>query len=303
MSRSVLIIGGRNTDHGESEVMAGYASYFIKGVKNVTASYAHFDDLSFVIAPDRFAIYDHRNECSLDTYDLIVFRGKIRINNELAYCVSRYCTLNNIQFFNDYTPYRPASKVSQAVTFHELGVQFTKTVYAMRPDILRRVVETELTTPFILKDSYGSHGNDNYLVNSFDAAVAILNDSSEKKFIAQEFFPNDCDYRILCIGAETFIIRRRANRESHLNNTSQGGTAEIVPETFFPSVSIEQAHAIASDLRMGIAGVDLLYNENTGEYAFLEVNSQPQLNSGAFPAEKQEVVRRYINLLLDRVTG
>ncbi len=298
MAKRILILGGRTTDIGESELMAGYATFFTEGLADTTASFAHFDDLSFVIAPDEFKIFDHRNDSDVAGYDLVILRGKIRANSELAYCVSRYCTVNNISFFNDYTPYRPSSKVSQAVTFYELGVAFTKTIYAMDLAILRQMIGAELQLPFILKDSYGSHGNDNYLVRTFAELEEILQGSSDKKFIAQEFFPNNCDYRVLCVGEETLIIRRRANDGSHLNNTSQGGTAEIVDASFFPPKSLQQAHAIASELKMGIAGVDLLFNDETGEYAFLEVNSQPQLNSGAFPVEKQQVVQRFIASLL-----
>lgn len=298
MSKRVLVIGGRTTDINESAMMAQYADYFVRGIDDVSASFVHFDELSFVIAPSRFVIRDHRNQRELKEYDLIIFRGKIRANSELAYCVSRYCMLNTIAFFNDYTPYRPSSKVSQAVTFHELSVAFTKTIYAMDTAILRQVIEAELTTPFIVKDSYGSHGNDNYLVKSMSELGVILERSPDKKFIAQDFFPNDCDYRVLCIGEESFIIRRTSSGDSHLNNTSQGGHAEIVDTGFFPPESIRQAHAIARELKMGIAGVDLLYNNETGDYAFLEVNSQPQLNSGAFPNEKQHVVRRFIESLL-----
>lgn len=296
--KTILVIGGRTTDIGESAVMAQYADYFVEGVEGASASFAHFDELSFVIAPGRFTIRDHRNQRELKEYDLIIFRGKIRANSELAYCVSRYCTRNSITFFNDYTPYRPSSKVSQAVTFHELGVAFTKTVYAMDATILRQVVEAELSVPFIVKDSYGSHGNDNYLVQSASELETILSKSPDKKFIVQDFFPNDCDYRVLCVGEKSFIIRRTSSGDSHLNNTSQGGRAEIVDIGFFPPESIRQAHTIARELRMGIAGVDLLYNDKTGEYAFLEVNSQPQLNSGAFPDEKQRVVRQFIESLL-----
>ena len=299
MTKQVLVIGGKTTDEGESEIMFGYAEYFVEGLAETNASFVHFDELSVVIAPDSFVVYDHRNGREVREYDLVIFRGKIRANSELAYCVSRYCVLNNVTFFNNYTPYRPASKVSQALTFYELGVAFTKTLYAMQPSILEQLIASELSVPFILKDSYGSHGNDNYLVSDANQLKELLAASSDKRFIAQSFFPNNCDYRVLCIGEESFIIRRMAHGDSHLNNTSQGGTAEVVEQSYLPAESLAGAHAIAHHLEMGIAGVDLLYNEQTGEYAFLEVNSQPQLNSGAFPLKKQQVVRRYIASLLD----
>ena len=299
MTKEILIIGGKTTDPGESEMMARYSEYFIEGLEAVESHFIHFDELSIVVEPNRLDIHDHRHDRPLDSYDLIIFRGKIRANSELAYCVSRFCDVKGVKFFNDYTPYRPASKVSQAVTFFELNVRFTKTVYAMDHDILRSRIRQELTLPFILKDSYGSHGEDNYLVRSYEQLDEILHGSSAIRFIAQDYFPNDCDYRVLCIGKEELIIRRRAAGESHLNNTSQGGSAELVPASFFPATVVEEAHRIADFLRMGIAGVDVLFDEASSDFAFLEVNSQPQLSTGAFPAEKQAVVQRYLQSLLE----
>lgn len=249
-------------------------------------------------SPSSFVIRDEKNKAELKDYDLIVFRGKIRANSELAYCISRYCNINNVTFFNDYTPYRPASKVSQAVTFFELGARFTKTVYSLHSARFRQAALDELEFPFIVKDSYGAHGDNNHLVRTVEQLDTILNESPDIKFIAQEFFPNDCDYRVLCIGDERLVIRRKASGDTHLNNTSQGGTAEIVDASFFAPGVLEIASDIANELKMGIAGVDLLYNDQTGDYSFLEVNSQPQLGTGAFPAEKQELVARYIQKLL-----
>jgi len=296
--KKILIIGSKTTDDGETEQMGQYAAFFAGQLEDAQVSFVHFDELSFVISSDEYRIKDHRNGLSLDEYNLIIFRGKIRSNSELAYCISRFCVQKNITFLNDYTPYRAASKVAQAVTFCELNVPSVKTVYASQPTILKEVISSELTFPFVLKDSYGAHGHDNYLVKSQEELEEILAHSPAVKFIAQSFFPNKCDYRILCVGDKELVIRRSAVGDSHLNNTSQGGKAELVPSAFFPAQAMQEAHTIANFLKMNIAGVDLLYNEETKQYAFLEVNSQPQLKSGAFPEEKQKLVSDFLRTLL-----
>lgn len=296
--KTILVIGGRTTDDHETEMMNEYAQYFVEDVANVEAKSVHFDQLSFVVAPGEFTIRDEKNQHELSEYDLIIFRGKIRANSELAYCISRYCDLNGIRFFNDYTPYRPASKLSQAVTFFELGARFAKTVYSLKQELFRESALRELSFPMIVKDSYGAHGNNNYLVRNEAELDNVLVNANDVKYIAQEFFPNDCDYRVLCIGEERLVIRRKAQDDTHLNNTSQGGSAEIVSPDFFAPGVLEIATQIAQKLHMGIAGVDLLYNEQTGDFSFLEVNSQPQLSTGAFPEEKRAVVSRYIASLL-----
>ena len=45
---------------------------------------------------------------------------------------------------------------------------------------------------------------------------------------------------------------------------------------------IADAKKIAGHLGMTIAGVDAIIDTDSGEYFFLEVNSQPQIMSGAF---------------------
>jgi glutathione synthase/RimK-type ligase-like ATP-grasp enzyme len=300
--KHALIIGGRTTDvidgQDSPSHMAAYASYFAADIADLDVGFAHFDELSLVVSQDTFSIYDHKNERSLSDYDLIIFRGKVRVNGELAYCVSRFAALNNIRFFNDYTPYRPASKVSQAVTFHELGIRFTKTVYAMNPVTFEAVVERELKTPFILKDSLGSHGESNYLLHSYDELGTITRRDQDIRYVAQDYFANDCDYRLLCVGDDQLILRRRAHGDTHLNNTSQGGTADIVETDFLPPSAVREAHRLCDHVGMSIAGVDLLYDEASGDYAFLEINSQPQLMTGAFPKEKQALVARFLRSLL-----
>jgi glutathione synthase/RimK-type ligase-like ATP-grasp enzyme len=300
--KHALVIGGRTTDSIDGQDspshMAAYATYFAADIVDLDVRFAHFDELSLVVSPDSFLIYDHKNLRSLSDYDLIIFRGKVRANGELAYCVSRFAALNGIKFFNDYTPYRPASKVSQAVTFHELGIRFTKTIYAMDPDIFDATVKRELKTPFILKDSLGSHGESNYLLRSYDELGQIITRDQNIKYLAQDYFANDCDYRLLCVGKDQLILRRRASGDTHLNNTSQGGTAEIVETDFLPSSAVREAHLLCDHVGMSIAGVDLLYDEASGDYAFLEINSQPQLMTGAFPKEKQALVARFLQSLL-----
>jgi len=48
---------------------------------------------------------------------------------------------------------------------------------------------------------------------------------------------------------------------------------------------------------MTISGVDVIVDKNTNKHYFLEVNSQPQLMSGAFVEEKAQLVADYFDSL------
>jgi|GEM_PF-434111 len=293
LMKQVLIIGSNSTDMGEVEMMARYREFFDVGASEVTFTGLHFDQLGIILSESEFSIIDTVHNKELNEYDLIAFRGKVRLNVEMAYCVSRYALIHNVTFFNDYSPYGSFSKVVQSVAFFELGVPFIKTLYSTRTSEFHKLITKHLSTPFIVKDSYGSHGADNYLLENLPA-LRQLNLSTDKRYVAQDYFENKCDYRILCIGNEELIIRRTAKGSTHLNNTSMGATADLVEGQFLPPIAIKQAHKIADTLKMGIAGVDLLYNEKTGVYKFLEINSQPQLTSGAFVPQKQQLLHRYL---------
>ena len=114
----------------------------------------------------------------------------------------------------------------------------------------------------------------------------------------QEFIPNDGDYRILVAGDNILGIERKAVEGSHLNNTSQGGSARLVSQDVLPEGMIADARRIARHLDMTIAGVDALIDKHTGEYYFLEVNSQPQLMSGAYVNQKEQLIGVSLSALL-----
>jgi glutathione synthase/RimK-type ligase-like ATP-grasp enzyme len=112
--------------------------------------------------------------------------------------------------------------------------------------------------------------------------------------VVQEYLPNTCDYRVLIMGnREPLQIKRTAVGGSHLNNTSQGGTAELSDD--LPTEILENAKKLAKVFQLDIGGIDVLQNQANGQYYFLEVNNQPQLVSGALPNQKMEVFQVFLD--------
>jgi D-alanine-D-alanine ligase-like ATP-grasp enzyme len=50
---------------------------------------------------------------------------------------------------------------------------------------------------------------------------------------------------------------------------------------------------------MSLSGVDVMQNNETDEYYFLEVNIQPQLSTGALLDDKQVLLGNFIKSLAD----
>lgn len=294
--KRALILGGLQSD---TNPQTEYAAKFSLLMPDCYFREVRFDHLVFSISTDKFSIVDARSGEELSAFDLIIFRGKIRKSSGLAYVVSHYCDNTGTNFFNDYSNYRPSSKLAQAVLFYELKVPFIETYYSANPAYLKDIVGKELTYPIILKDSYGSHGFNNYLVANEKEFDDITVKNPEIQFIAQRFYANSGDYRVLVVGdLQPLQIWRQATGDSHLNNTSQGGTGTLVDE--LSASVIEDAKRVADKLKMSVAGVDLLKSSDSGNLLFLEVNSQPQLLSGAFVEEKAEILSQYISQQLSQ---
>jgi glutathione synthase/RimK-type ligase-like ATP-grasp enzyme len=293
-SKKVLILGGLATDITPH---TPYGAGFAAVMPDYEFTEARFDHLTFRITPDRFSIVNGNDDIELSSYGLIIFRGKIRKSSGLAYVVSRYCLSTQTPFFNDYSNYRPSSKLAQAVLFYEQRVPFVETYYSAGREKLIALCNNELSYPFILKDSFGAHGKNNFLVKDEAELHSALNDNPAVDFIAQKYLPNVGDYRVLVIGdLPPLQIWRSAVSGSHLNNTSQGGSGTLVKQ-LTPEL-LQSAQQIAKRLKMSVSGVDVLKSSETGEHYFLEVNSQPQLLTGAVVGEKMTMFKSYLENLL-----
>jgi len=294
----ILIVGGHSAHDPEITQMQAYADFFAQAARQTapdsSAEFCFLDELAFWITNDEFVVTDTRRDVPVDSYDVVVLRGRMRPYIMLASALSHYASAKGLRFFNDYSLYRPSSKLSQTIAMHEQGVPLPATLACDHPEQLVAQAARRLTYPLIAKDTYGAHGDHNFLVHSEDELRDILRTHSTLSFVLQEFIPNDADYRILIIGNQQLIIRRQAVGDSHLNNTSRGATATLVNPQDFPAETLAYAQRFAHDLHLDIAGVDAIQHKETGEMFFLEVNSQPQLLTGAFVAEKARLMADFL---------
>jgi endo-1,4-beta-xylanase len=87
------------------------------------------------------------------------------------------------------------------------------------------------------------------------------------KYILQNFIPNDGDYRILVLNNKPVMaIKRVAAEGSHLNNTSQGGTASRVALDAMPSEALDVAVRATRLAKLAVAGADIIIDNQTGTH-------------------------------------
>lgn len=298
----ILILGtdssSQNTDAYYSEYVRFFQDALSRRTLRADVSFALFQDLIISVGEEGFTIQNAQTNDELSTYDLIVLRGTgFRGMFDVLVAISTYARMHNLKIINDYSDFRDSSKLLQAVRFYEEGIPVAQTVYVT--DAVLKAPDLPISLPCILKATFGAHGNDNHVVRTLDEIKEIVSAKPSVAYVLQRFVPNDRDFRLLLVGDDLLVIERRAAAGTHLNNTSQGGSAQLVPAETLPAQAVADARKIVQRLNMTIAGVDILYDQPTGAYYFLEVNSQPQLMSGAFVEEKTALVGKYLSKIAD----
>ena len=126
--------------------------------------------------------------------------------------------------------------------------------------------------PYVLKENFGSFGEQVYLVHSTGEAKKIISASDGRPMIAQKYISSSFgkDIRINIVGDKVVAAMERysINGDFRANLSIGGKMRKIIPE----SSAIQLALAASKALNLDFCGVDLLYNKN-GEYTVCEVNS------------------------------
>ena len=239
-------------------------------------------DLFFELNQDKIAIYDAKKKFDLRDFNLVVMRHISGMMAE-AHAIAAYCDFFNIKYTDKYlNRLLPDNKMSTQFALWIGGVKaWPQSFYGQLDEMKRRFAE--FGSQAILKDNEGSKGRLNFLVKSPEEIQKIHDDNPGVKFVLQEFIPNDGDLRILVFGDKPVMaINRKTNTSSHLNNTSQGGLAEVLSLESVSQDILEISKKAAEIIKLQVAGVDVMIDSRSGEIYLLEVNNAPQVSSGSF---------------------
>lgn len=296
--KQVLVIGTVSRMEAKRQPVDDLLAFCRQAVgsldEEVSVYFSALDDLVHVLdGPDTHIVIAESGKDIAD-FDFVWLRGRyVPVMNEIA-LIGEYLERRGANFANHSYAHRSAyGKNAQMHLLASLSLPYPKTVYATGKYAQVAFMDN-LPFPMIVKNNHGSHGEKNYLVKDADELKDILGEHPGVAFVAQEFIPNNSDYRILIVGGQQLIIERTGSNGSHLNNTSQGGSAVLIAEADFPAEVIAEARKFARALHYEMSGVDVLFSSKTGKHYFLEANSQPQIISGAFVEEKQRLLSDYL---------
>lgn len=265
---------------------------------DIAVETCEISELFFEVGEAGMAIYHPQKGFDLSDFDLVIIRhiGAYAVE---AHAITLYCDYHGITYTDKYlNRLLLDNKLSTEFLLWTQGVTDLPQTYYGPPDKLAAKL-AGLNGKAVLKDNEGSKGRLNFVVTSPDEIRAIAAEYPDVHFVLQEFIPNDSDLRVLVLdGKPALVIKRSGDGSTHLNNTSQGGQAVIIPLADVDEAILDISVRAARITKLEVAGVDVVVNKETGKFSILEVNNAPQISSGSFVDEKAVVYADMIRGLL-----
>lgn len=292
--KKVLLIARARTD-GAKQKADDFAATVRSLLRDeIEISSCEISELLFEVGRDAIAITHPQKGFDLRDFDLVVIRhiGAYAVE---AHAITVYCQYFGVKYTDEYlNRLLLDNKLSTEFVLwtHDIR-QLPRTFYGPLEVLVKKF--SVLGSEAVLKDNVGSKGRLNFVVRSADEIRAYAGEYPNVQFVLQEFIPNDSDLRVLILnGRPALVIKRSGDGTTHLNNTSQGGLAVIVPNDDIDTSILDTSILAAKVTKLQVAGVDIVINKETGEFSILEINNAPQISSGSFKDEKASVYAQMI---------
>ena len=300
--KKILAISTKRTDAAEAML-----AYLEGRMPQVQIDYAVYDDLVISFIDGKMRVSVENTGLDLADYDMVYFKSSVVHDITATYV--QYALRNDVKVTDVAKgAYAGGSKLYTYGIIVPAGISVPNSLFAMPGRLVGAYdrYEQALGLPFVLKGIHASRGDVNEVIRSrddFDRVVAVALTSDKKAYlIGQSFVPNEGDLRILVFGGEVQLVihRQRADESTHLNNTSQGGRATIVPIEELPAEVIAASRSAATLSEIGIAGVDMVKDKETGKWYCFEVNEGPQMATGSYRQSKWNELAKYFMTELEK---
>jgi glutathione synthase/RimK-type ligase-like ATP-grasp enzyme len=262
-----------------------------------------YEDLEFRLGGSGNHIRVASTGTDIADYSLVYFRtATVSGHHDVAAAIAQYLSDRRVDFIDRTVAASvDLEKIYQYTVLTDNGVSIPPTIFRL-PHKLAQEYEklvAELGLPFVLKDSNGKRGQNNFLINSkteFDRALLQAKDF-DVWLLAQQYIPNDFIYRLITMGGEVALILRRGRDkgQTHLYSTARGSKVVLMDPAEMAAQLLDLAPMAAKLMGLQIAGVDLVQDKVSELWYCLEVNQAPQLYSGSFVTEKEAAVAKYLS--------
>ena len=122
-------------------------------------------------------------------------------------------------------------------------------------------IANQIGYPLVIKETYGSYGEQVYLAKNKEEAASIINKIGYKDFLVQEFIKSSSgkDIRVNVVRDQQIVSILRENKTDFRSNISIGGVgSRFEPEQEYVDLAIKASLALGLDF----SGVDVMFGEN-----------------------------------------
>ncbi len=262
-------------------------------LSGMNVSVVYWENLLFKIETNLVSILSNDKSIIDEKPDLVIAfgwykNGKKAIYRDMAFSLALFLKHNGIKFWNsEMGNQRSSTKLSCMVQLALEGISVPQTYFSLNINQALAM----MPMPFIAKAAAASRGDYNYLITT-DKDINQINDKKDINFILQPYLVNDHDLRVICFnGVPNLVLKRSRGQDAttHMNNTSQGGSASWLSVSDIPSELLTLSEKICKVTGREMAGIDFIPDSiSSVGYSCLEVNAIPQLTSGTDSDKKMQ---------------
>ena len=237
----------------------------------------NFKDISFTIRDSKMTILHKK----IDIKDLsFVWLSSNWTTRDFAYAIRLY--LENSKTPHSYVE-KGTSKITDCTTFSFNNLPIPNTVVVVKSMISSQLdlIKDVCGFPLIIKDTLGSQGKFSRLANSSKELIEALEELPKtKKFMLQQFIPNDYDWGIMVANGEVVSGEKSYPKKGEFrNNTCNGAKECFVDVSKIPKEVKDIAIKASSSLGLSWSRTDIIIDKNTQKPYLLEVNRYPGITS------------------------
>jgi len=176
-------------------------------------------------------------------------------------------------------------KIKTYIALEQNNIPIPKTIVApktfglplpLSSSYIERVID-KFGYPFIIKEAFGSFGEQVYLVEDKEALLFYLQKVGGKPFLFQQYISSSYgrDVRVQVVGDKVIAAMKRSASGDFRANVTKGGKMEpYEPNEYEKELAIAATKAIGAHF----AGVDLLFGDGEKRYV-CEVNSNAHIRN------------------------
>lgn len=159
-------------------------------------------------------------------------------------------------------------------------------------------IESVLSYPVVIKEAYGSFGEQVYLIHNRKELFAKINEISGRPFVFQQYISTSYgkDVRLNVVGDKVVAAMLRTSENDFRANVHVGSsTTSYEPSEREKELAINATQAVGAKF----AGVDLLFGEDN-EPIICEVNSNAHIR-GTYEATGVNVAHHIVRYVIDQI--